>query len=654
MWARRGSFFIALIVVISSFAFSIAVLPDNARANTLYVGGVGPSNYTAIQDAVNNASVGNTVYVFNGIYKEQVVIEKTISMIGEDVDATFIEVDSTGRGIYIASDWVNVSGFTLLSKPWPPSSDPDIFGIELYESENCTILNNKLELNKKGVYLVDSDHNYVADNYGINNVDGYVLLNSDFNVLVNNTAFSSNAVGFRLLSSHHNVIAGNNASGNGGDGIHLHSSFDNIVSHNYVFGNIGPSYDNGENCWDNCYPSGGNFWNVYTGSDAMSGSDQDIPGSDGVGDTAFDIPGGANQDLYPLMSPVYFPMAPSPPEKMQVVAGDQHVNLTWEPPLFDGFSPVTQYGVYREDSLGVEILLATLGVEFEYSDSGLTNGETFTYRVSAINSIGEGCKSDDAIASPATLPGPPQGLSANAGIEEITLVWSPPSDDGGSTITNYMLYRGTTSGGEIFLILLGPSTVYLDFGLTSDQEYYYKVSAVNVMGEGSQSNEASATPLEPPPNVPPTVFLEYPLSGEVVFGAYQIGGQSYDSDGIVERVEVKIDNSSWGVALGTQIWAFAWNTSQFEDGQHTIYARSYDGENYSNVVNATVTVDNFVEEEEPDIMILWVLPVFLVIILIVVFLGIYLYMRGLKRAQAEMDQQYPVTSEEEEQEPEEP
>jgi parallel beta-helix repeat protein len=451
------------------------------------------------------------------------------------------------------------------------------------------------------------------------------------------------------------VIAGNNASGNGGDGIHLHSSFDNIVSHNYVFGNIGPSYDNGENCWDNCYPSGGNWWNVYAGSDTMSGSDQDEPGSDGIGDTAFDIPGGTNQDLYPLMSPVYFPLAPSPPENILAVAGDQHVNLTWEPPLFDGFSPVTQYSVFREDSLGVEILLATLGVEFEYSDSGLTNGVTFTYRVSAINSIGEGCKSDDAIATPATLPGPPQGLSANAGIEEITLVWSSPSDDGGAAITNHVLYRGTTSGGETFLITLGDSTIYLDFGLTSGQDYYYKVSSVNAMGEGPLSNEASANPLDPPPNQPPTIFLEHPISGEVVFGAYQIGGRSYDSDGIVERVEVKIDNSSWGVALGTQIWAFAWNTSQFSDGQHIIYARSFDGENYSNVVNATVTVDNLVGDDNMPTTFFFIALVIIGILVFVAAVGGYLFMRWMDRIRArELEQSETDEPQEQEQEPEEP
>jgi parallel beta-helix repeat protein len=613
-WARNGSLLVMLFVILSSFSVSIVVIPENAGATTLYVGGIGPNNYTAIRDAIENASIGNTVFVFNGIYKEQVLVDKTVTLVGEDVDATLIEVNSTGRGMYVVADWVNISGFTFVAKPWPPTSTPIIFGVELYQSSNCTIVNNKFQTNKKGIYLVESSYNLVADNYAINNWDSIFLLDSDYNVVLNNTAYSSNENGIHLTASHHNVIAGNNASGNGGDGIHLFSSNDNTIFHNYVFGNLGPSFDDGENCWDNCYPSGGNYWDVYSGTDTMSGSDQDVPGSDGIGDIAFDIPGGTNQDRYPLMSPVYFPSAPSPPERIQAVAGDQHVNLTWDPPLFDGFSTITGYSIYREDTTGTEILLATLGIAFEYSDAGLANGEMYTYRVSANNSLGEGCKSDDAIVIPATLPGPPTGLIADAGIEEITLVWSPPADDGGLTITNYLLYRGLTSGGETFLRTHGTVTIHTDSGLTSGQDYFYKVSAVNGIGEGPKSNEASANPLVPPPNQSPTCFIESPISGEVVFGSYQIGGRSDDSDGIVERVEVRIDNGSWALALGTEFWAFAWNTSQFANGQHTIHARSFDGSNYSDEVNVTMIIDNFVRDGNGEY------PVWLMLILVIVII----------------------------------
>ncbi|GAA2148819.1 hypothetical protein GCM10009760_41310 [Kitasatospora kazusensis] len=104
-------------------------------------------------------------------------------------------------------------------------------------------------------------------------------------------------------------------------------------------------------------------------------------------------------------------------------------------------------------------------------------------------------------ASPiaATVPGAPTGLTATAGTGQAALSWTPPSNTGGENITSYKVYRGTASGGETLLTGggcsgLGAVTSCTDTGLTAGQTYYYKVSAVNGVGEGAQSNEASATP----------------------------------------------------------------------------------------------------------------------------------------------------------------
>ncbi|TDU01924.1 PKD repeat protein [Streptomyces sp. 846.5] len=104
-------------------------------------------------------------------------------------------------------------------------------------------------------------------------------------------------------------------------------------------------------------------------------------------------------------------------------------------------------------------------------------------------------------ASPiaATVPGAPTGLTATAGTGQAALSWTPPSSTGGENVTSYKVYRGTTSGGETLLTSggcsgLGAVTSCTDTGLTAGQTYYYKVSAVNGVGEGAQSNEASATP----------------------------------------------------------------------------------------------------------------------------------------------------------------
>src|SRR5207247_1575485 len=129
-----------------------------------------------------------------------------------------------------------------------------------------------------------------------------------------------------------------------------------------------------------------------------------------------------------------------------------------------------------------------------YTDATVTNGVKYYYQVSATNAIGEGPRSSEVSVTPATPPGAPQGLSAAPGDATVSLMWSPPSSNGGSPITNYRVYRGTISGQLSFLATLPNVLSYTDSAVTNGQTYYYKVTAVNAVGEGPRSNEASGTP----------------------------------------------------------------------------------------------------------------------------------------------------------------
>src|SRR5262245_58759743 len=98
-----------------------------------------------------------------------------------------------------------------------------------------------------------------------------------------------------------------------------------------------------------------------------------------------------------------------------------------------------------------------------------------------------------------TPPGAPTGLTASAGNAQVSLSWAAPASNGGVNITSYRVYRGTASGAETLLTGggcsgLGNVLSCTDTSLTNGQAYFYKVSAVNSLGEGAQSNEASATP----------------------------------------------------------------------------------------------------------------------------------------------------------------
>ncbi|MDO8429737.1 MAG: fibronectin type III domain-containing protein, partial [bacterium] len=89
-------------------------------------------------------------------------------------------------------------------------------------------------------------------------------------------------------------------------------------------------------------------------------------------------------------------------------------------------------------------------------------------------------------------PNAPRDLTATGGTGQIILNWQAPSSDGGSAITNYKIYRGTTSGGETLLTTVGNVLTYSDTSVSGGTTYYYKVSAVNGIGEGVQSNEANS------------------------------------------------------------------------------------------------------------------------------------------------------------------
>ena len=98
-----------------------------------------------------------------------------------------------------------------------------------------------------------------------------------------------------------------------------------------------------------------------------------------------------------------------------------------------------------------------------------------------------------------TAPGAPTALAATGGSSQVSLNWQAPASNGGVNITSYKVYRGTSSGSETLLTSGGCANLAsvlscTDTGLTAGQTYYYKVTAVNSIGEGPQSNEASATP----------------------------------------------------------------------------------------------------------------------------------------------------------------
>lgn len=627
---RKQSLVMVFLLLLSVFNLTLTVLPENAAADTLFVGGGGPGNYTDIRSAVRNATNNSTIYVFNGTYVEQIFIDTSISLIGEDRGTTIIDVVAYDSVIFVDVDWVNISRFTIIGKVDPNSTSEFINGIEMENHNNCSFTDIFFETRGSGVQLINSTGNTIVNNTFYRSQYGILASHSYENVIAGNNFTSNKADGIHLSISRDNVIALNNFSSNEEDDIHLFSSNSNAIYHNNL-NSTSESWDDGFNYWDNGYPSGGNFWKDYAGIDSKSGPGQDQPGSDGIGDTPVTILGDTNRDRYPLMNATSPPSPPSTPHNFIGTAGNRQATLTWNPPLFDGFSPVTHYIVYRGTSPGQEVFLEDVGNVLVHTDQNLMNGQTYYYRVTAVNAVGESRKSDIVSVTPFTLPGPPLNLTADAGTELVILNWSAPADDGGFPIENYSIYRGNTSGGETLLGMVDSVLTFSDTDVMGGQMYFYKVAAISSVGEGPLSNEANATPLARP-NQSPTCAITFPTEGATLSHQVTIMGSALDPDGTVQEVELRINDSVWMQVTGTSSWSYIWNTPTYPNGNYTLHARAYDGEDYSPIVTVNVTVDNEIPEpwEEPTQDWLWMVIVAMVVLAIVLVLAILLYYRGRK------------------------
>ena len=166
---KINSIFFIFLIATSGFINILTILPENVNAETtFYVGGTGPRNYTFIQAAIDEVRSGDTVFVYAGTYYENIVLTKTITLIGESRDTTIIDgSESWDDVVSITSNNVNITGFTIANG----HSD----GIDV-RSEDVTIIGNNISTNGwDGISLRFSKNIIIKDN---NSNPGVLLISS--------------------------------------------------------------------------------------------------------------------------------------------------------------------------------------------------------------------------------------------------------------------------------------------------------------------------------------------------------------------------------------------------------------------------------------------------------------------------------------------
>ena len=240
----------------------------------------------------------------------------------------------------------------------------------------------------------------------------------------------------------------------------------------------------------------------------------------GDGNT-MDIADWADAKLLPINSDA--PITPTPPPTttpgtpadLTATPGNALVNLAWK-----AVSGASSYNLYRGTATNAQAVtpIATNITGTTFSNTGLTNGTTYFYKVRAVNGAGASNPSNEAMAKPeAPAPPPPTpptvpptNLTATAGNAQIALSWTAAAG-----ATTYNVFRGTATNAQATTPVATnvTATTFNNTGLINGTTYFYKVVGVNAGGSGLASTEASATPLGAP--VAPTLMTAVAGDGMV-------------------------------------------------------------------------------------------------------------------------------------------
>lgn len=222
---------VAVFLLFLSISFCIPQTnSQEPQSFILYAGGSGAGNHTTIQAAVDTAGVGDVVFVYSGTYYENLIIGKSIQLIGENRDTTIIDGKNSSFVVALTADRITISGFTITNsqKKFPfagiyVNSDfntisntiltDNYYGMQLgYSASGNLIVNNTIFHNRQcGIYFNHASNNSLIGNIVSGHlVNGFGLYEfSNNNKILNNTFSLNQHTGINIRESYQNQVIGN-------------------------------------------------------------------------------------------------------------------------------------------------------------------------------------------------------------------------------------------------------------------------------------------------------------------------------------------------------------------------------------------------------------------------------------------------------------
>jgi parallel beta-helix repeat protein len=522
--------------------------------------------YQFIQDGIDYANGGDTISVFNGFYVENIVVSKSLEIIGEDKENTVISGDEFGTVVKIIAEGVTISGFTITKS----GNNPNNAGILIHTPYN-TIVNNNIVNNKYfGIYIIEGSNN--------------------------------------------------------------------IIYHNNIFSNAYQAFDAvAGSTWDGGYPTGGNCWSDYEGTDANE---------DGIGEIPYPT-GNSSADRYPLMHPYGSVYNDDTREIFLTIQGAINDANT-----LDGHSIIVHEGTYYEH-LFVSKSVSLSG--FPNDDcviDGRSTGDVLT--ISADNAQVEFFKiqhsGTDQQNAGVVVNGDGcsilknviyknfQGVVLKQSTKNTQILDNKISDSGwsgiilnpgctgtfilGNTIAdNFYAGLGITDASNNFIYhnnfktnrhqAYDDATNIWDNGSISGGNYWSDYTGSDENGDGygdtpyaiPEGINTDEYPLMEPyiggDTIPPAIKIQTPSNGVYFWGARLFSGlfkkstliygpitievQATDVQTGIERVEFLIDDSVTPVFTATQTpYSWLWSTHYLFMRKHTIIVVAYDNAGNSN------------------------------------------------------------------------